>query len=280
MLIKTLNLYNIFVLKDACEYCCECSQQMKAISFIRVTWLRAFWNKPFFLCAGRLSSHVLLLFSSLCTMPLWGPNLRKKAKVQFWDSAFTLSAVFVKHSVRLNVFLNIVLSDVVVIQLCALCVGSLSSASRRRIACKDLGHGDCEGWLWKKKDATGYFTQKWKKYWFVLKDSNLYWYTNQNVSKHTSPPFWLAGWMCVCVSMGQAKIRNAAKLINAFSSSSSNCQSCAVFIMDKDFFCFCVQDEKAEGFICLPEFRIDRAIECRRKQWVLKNNFNCAFSLF
>lgn len=26
------------------------------------------------------------------------------------------------------------------------------------------------------------------------------------------------------------------------------------------------QDEKAEGFICLPEFRIDRAIECRRKQ--------------
>uniref|UniRef100_A0A8C2CJX7 Si:ch211-26b3.4 n=1 Tax=Cyprinus carpio TaxID=7962 RepID=A0A8C2CJX7_CYPCA len=82
--------------------------------------------------------------------------------------------------------------------------GSLSSASRRRIACKDLGHGDCEGWLWKKKDATGYFTQKWKKYWFILKDSNLYWYTNQN-------------------------------------------------------------DEKAEGFICLPEFRIDRAIECRRK---------------
>uniref|UniRef100_A0A8C2CIS5 Si:ch211-26b3.4 n=1 Tax=Cyprinus carpio TaxID=7962 RepID=A0A8C2CIS5_CYPCA len=78
------------------------------------------------------------------------------------------------------------------------------SASRRRIACKDLGHGDCEGWLWKKKDATGYFTQKWKKYWFILKDSNLYWYTNQN-------------------------------------------------------------DEKAEGFICLPEFRIDRAIECRRK---------------
>uniref|UniRef100_A0AAR2M4L2 Uncharacterized protein n=1 Tax=Pygocentrus nattereri TaxID=42514 RepID=A0AAR2M4L2_PYGNA len=79
-----------------------------------------------------------------------------------------------------------------------------SNSSRRRIACKDLGHGDCEGWLWKKKDASGYFTQKWKKYWFVLKDSDLYWYTNQN-------------------------------------------------------------DEKAEGFISLPEFRIDRAIECRRK---------------
>ncbi|XP_048885620.1 connector enhancer of kinase suppressor of ras 2 isoform X1 [Brienomyrus brachyistius] len=82
--------------------------------------------------------------------------------------------------------------------------GSLTVGSRRRISCKDLGHGDCEGWLWKKKDAKGYFTQKWKKYWFILKDSSLYWYTNQN-------------------------------------------------------------DEKAEGFISLPEFRIDRAIECRRK---------------
>ncbi|XP_053570932.1 connector enhancer of kinase suppressor of ras 2-like [Bombina bombina] len=81
---------------------------------------------------------------------------------------------------------------------------SLTSGSRRRISCKDLGHGDCEGWLWKKKDAKGYFTQKWKKYWFILKDSSLYWYTNQN-------------------------------------------------------------DEKAEGFISLPEFRIDRAIECRKK---------------
>ncbi|XP_072286747.1 connector enhancer of kinase suppressor of ras 2-like [Pyxicephalus adspersus] len=59
---------------------------------------------------------------------------------------------------------------------------SLTSGSRRRISCKDLGHGDCEGWLWKKKDAKGYFTQKWKKYWFILKDSSLYWYTNQNVS--------------------------------------------------------------------------------------------------
>ncbi|XP_038604401.1 connector enhancer of kinase suppressor of ras 2-like isoform X2 [Tachyglossus aculeatus] len=82
--------------------------------------------------------------------------------------------------------------------------GSLTSGSRRRISCKDLGHGDCEGWLWKKKDAKGYFTQKWKKYWFILKDLSLYWYTNQN-------------------------------------------------------------DEKAEGFISLPEFRIDRAVECRRK---------------
>lgn len=63
-------------------------------------------------------------------------------------------------------------------------LGSLTSASRRRISCKDLGHGDCEGWLWKKKDAKGYFTQKWRKYWFILKESCLYWYTNQNVRHH------------------------------------------------------------------------------------------------
>lgn len=66
--------------------------------------------------------------------------------------------------------------------------GSLTVGSRRRISCKDLGHGDCEGWLWKKKDAKGYFTQKWKKYWFILKDSSLYWYTNQNVSSWSISP--------------------------------------------------------------------------------------------
>uniref|UniRef100_A0A8D0LC84 Connector enhancer of kinase suppressor of Ras 2 n=1 Tax=Sphenodon punctatus TaxID=8508 RepID=A0A8D0LC84_SPHPU len=78
------------------------------------------------------------------------------------------------------------------------------SYSKRRISCKDLGRGDCEGWLWKKKDAKSYFSQKWKKYWFVLKDTSLYWYINE-------------------------------------------------------------EDEKEEGFISLPEFKIDRANECRKK---------------
>ncbi|XP_051969946.1 connector enhancer of kinase suppressor of ras 2 isoform X3 [Xyrauchen texanus] len=80
----------------------------------------------------------------------------------------------------------------------------LSSISKRRISCKDLGRGECEGWLWKKKDAKSYFSQKWKKYWFVLKDACLYWYMNE-------------------------------------------------------------EDEKAEGFVSLPEFKIDRASECRKK---------------
>ncbi|XP_058482768.1 connector enhancer of kinase suppressor of ras 2-like isoform X2 [Solea solea] len=80
----------------------------------------------------------------------------------------------------------------------------MSSVSKRRISCRDLGQGDCVGWLWKKKDAKTYFSQKWKKYWFILKDTCLYWYMNE-------------------------------------------------------------EDEKAEGFVNLPEFKIDRATECRRK---------------
>ncbi|XP_014905084.1 connector enhancer of kinase suppressor of ras 2 isoform X1 [Poecilia latipinna] len=80
----------------------------------------------------------------------------------------------------------------------------LTSLSRRRVSCKALGRGDCEGWLWRKRDAKGYFSQKWKKYWFVLKDNCLYWYINE-------------------------------------------------------------EDEKAEGFVSLPEFKIDRASECRKK---------------
>uniref|UniRef100_A0A8C7N7E6 Connector enhancer of kinase suppressor of Ras 2 n=1 Tax=Oncorhynchus kisutch TaxID=8019 RepID=A0A8C7N7E6_ONCKI len=79
-----------------------------------------------------------------------------------------------------------------------------SKGDKRRISCKDLGRGDCEGWLWKKKDAKSYFSQKWKKYWFILKDTCLYWYMNE-------------------------------------------------------------EDEKAEGFVSLPEFKMDRASECRRK---------------
>ncbi|XP_061522835.1 LOW QUALITY PROTEIN: connector enhancer of kinase suppressor of ras 2 [Phycodurus eques] len=81
---------------------------------------------------------------------------------------------------------------------------SLAGLSRRRVSCKALGRGDCEGWLWRKRDAKGYFSHKWKKYWFVLKDNCLYWYINE-------------------------------------------------------------EDEKAEGFVSLPEFKIDRASECRKK---------------
>lgn len=40
--------------------------------------------------------------------------------------------------------------------------------------------------------------------------------------------------------------------------------TCLVLILTL-FFPLPVQDEKAEGFVSLPEFKIDRASECRKK---------------
>ncbi|KAK0131874.1 Interactor protein for cytohesin exchange factors 1 [Merluccius polli] len=80
--------------------------------------------------------------------------------------------------------------------------GGNVTMSRRRISVKELGQPDHQGWLYRKKDA--FLGIKWKKYWFVLKKTSLYWYNNQ-----------LA--------------------------------------------------ERAEGFINLTDFIIDRAIECKKK---------------
>ncbi|KAM4818655.1 uncharacterized protein RHO17_003829 [Thomomys bottae] len=71
------------------------------------------------------------------------------------------------------------------------------------IACTELGHGKCEGWLWKKRESRGISLFSWKKYWFILKHSTLFWFSHLN-------------------------------------------------------------DTKADGFIYLPEFRIDLAPHCRR----------------
>ncbi|XP_028909509.1 interactor protein for cytohesin exchange factors 1 isoform X7 [Ornithorhynchus anatinus] len=76
--------------------------------------------------------------------------------------------------------------------------------SRRRISCKDLGHADCQGWLFKKKEKGSFLGNKWKKFWVVLKEASLYWYTSQMA-------------------------------------------------------------EKADGFINLPEFIVDRATESKKK---------------
>ncbi|XP_053700927.1 connector enhancer of kinase suppressor of ras 3-like [Synchiropus splendidus] len=82
--------------------------------------------------------------------------------------------------------------------------GGNGTMSRRRISVKELGHPDHQGWLYRKKESKAFLGMKWKKYWFVLKRTSLYWYTNQ-----------LA--------------------------------------------------EKAEGYIDLTNFMIDRAIECKKK---------------
>nr|XP_020464412.1 interactor protein for cytohesin exchange factors 1 isoform X2 [Monopterus albus] len=82
--------------------------------------------------------------------------------------------------------------------------GGNGTMSRRRISVKELGQPDHQGWLFRKKESKGFLGIKWKKYWFVLKRTALYWYTNQ-----------LA--------------------------------------------------EKAEGYIDLTNFMIDRAVECKKK---------------
>ncbi|XP_044023948.1 interactor protein for cytohesin exchange factors 1 isoform X2 [Siniperca chuatsi] len=82
--------------------------------------------------------------------------------------------------------------------------GGNGTMSRRRISVKELGQPDHQGWLYRKKESKGFLGIKWRKYWFVLKKTSLYWYTNQ-----------LA--------------------------------------------------EKADGYIDLTNFMIDRAIECKKK---------------
>lgn len=55
--------------------------------------------------------------------------------------------------------------------------------SRRRVSVKDLGQGDCQGWLYKRKESKGLLGWKWKKFWFVLKKCSLYWYTSDMAEK-------------------------------------------------------------------------------------------------
>lgn len=47
---------------------------------------------------------------------------------------------------------------------------------------KDLDPVDHQGWLYRKNEGKAFLGIKWKKYWFVLKKTSLYWYANQMVS--------------------------------------------------------------------------------------------------
>ncbi|CAJ1077680.1 LOW QUALITY PROTEIN: interactor protein for cytohesin exchange factors 1 [Xyrichtys novacula] len=55
--------------------------------------------------------------------------------------------------------------------------------SRRRVSVKDLGVVDCEGWLHRRKEGRSLLGSKWKRYWFILKKSSLYWYKDQMAEK-------------------------------------------------------------------------------------------------
>lgn len=58
--------------------------------------------------------------------------------------------------------------------------------SRRRISVKELGQPDHQGWLYRKKESKGFLGIKWKKYWFVLKKTSLYWYSSPQVRSQTA----------------------------------------------------------------------------------------------
>ncbi|XP_026195773.1 connector enhancer of kinase suppressor of ras 1 isoform X2 [Anabas testudineus] len=62
--------------------------------------------------------------------------------------------------------------------------GMSTALSRRRVSCRELGSPDCDGWLWKKrKESSVFITQKWQRFWFILKGPSLYWYTTQQAEK-------------------------------------------------------------------------------------------------
>ncbi|KAM3602309.1 uncharacterized protein V6R79_001671 [Siganus canaliculatus] len=54
-----------------------------------------------------------------------------------------------------------------------------AAMSRRRISVKDLGQVDCQGWLQRRKEGRSFLGSRWKRCWFVLKRSSLYWYSDK-----------------------------------------------------------------------------------------------------
>ncbi|XP_035205869.1 uncharacterized protein LOC118180902 [Stegodyphus dumicola] len=59
---------------------------------------------------------------------------------------------------------------------------SVRRLGSRHISCKDLGKGDCEGWLYKQKEKKSFFpsAHQWTKRWMVLKKHLLYCYRDKN----------------------------------------------------------------------------------------------------
>ncbi|GFR76322.1 connector enhancer of kinase suppressor of ras 2, partial [Elysia marginata] len=53
----------------------------------------------------------------------------------------------------------------------------------RRVSCKDLGRGDCEGWLYKRKQKDRTLSKHWDKRWCVLKKHVLYYYKQKDALK-------------------------------------------------------------------------------------------------
>uniref|UniRef100_T1IM37 Connector enhancer of kinase suppressor of ras 2 n=1 Tax=Strigamia maritima TaxID=126957 RepID=T1IM37_STRMM len=59
--------------------------------------------------------------------------------------------------------------------------------ANRRVSCKDLGMGDCQGWLYKRKEIRGIFSgHSWIKRWCVLKNHNFYCFVEKDDLKAES----------------------------------------------------------------------------------------------
>ncbi|KAH3739871.1 hypothetical protein DPMN_046561, partial [Dreissena polymorpha] len=53
----------------------------------------------------------------------------------------------------------------------------------RRISCKDLGTGDCEGWLFKRRNKNSVFQSNWHTRWCVIKEFNFFCFHGQEALK-------------------------------------------------------------------------------------------------
>ncbi|XP_052808518.1 uncharacterized protein LOC128237217 isoform X2 [Mya arenaria] len=53
----------------------------------------------------------------------------------------------------------------------------------RRISCKDLGQGDCQGWLYKRRSKGGFLHSPWQHRWCIIKDYNLFCYHDKESIK-------------------------------------------------------------------------------------------------
>jgi len=63
-------------------------------------------------------------------------------------------------------------------------LAEIAAEHNRRMSCKDIGDGDCQGWLMKKTTGRLMLPDRWTKYWFVLKEKNLFYYKDPDVSMY------------------------------------------------------------------------------------------------
>ncbi|XP_076060502.1 connector enhancer of ksr isoform X2 [Oratosquilla oratoria] len=65
--------------------------------------------------------------------------------------------------------------------------GILVDQGNRRISCRDLGQGDHQGWLYRRRDSKAFLlSHHWERRWFVLKKNILYGYRDKDAIKADS----------------------------------------------------------------------------------------------